>query len=715
MMAAAVSMLPAIALLMVVGLVLPAYVTLGNPGVTLLPDTWLAWAGTLAAAAAAIVLLLYILRRLAPRVRIWLDALTCGLLAAVTVNHVFIFDLLLSPRLHGADPGLTLSPPRAIGSVVLSLVVLLGVAWFASRSARRRGGVALASLLACLGTLIPQAMLHHHNPLRHAQTQKIAPDFFHLSGKRNIIHLLPDGLQSDAVAEVIEQRPDLRERLAGFQFFPNHAGSYPFTAPSLTALLTGRPHDLASGYFLADVDRDFRENSVTSALGRDGYRVHFTGLGPAYCGSDAASCVIASFGSLEAPRPGDDYSIDMLNLGFHLDLSLLRLAPAGLARRIHANGSWIVSRWVRHRLGLSRVPHPLVEDWINRFEVDPEGPPAYFFYHYIGTHRPLRWDSACTRFVESSVTRDALIAQTICVLDGIARLTERLRELGVEDQTSILVSSDHGAGIPAKSRPHEWLLALGQATLMVKAAGDRAPFRMSPAPTTLTDVPGIARAFALGEPWQSPPADRPRRFYWINPAWFSQNQRTPIATDIYALPQDPSQLHAWRLVEMLRPERAPTSLGEFSTDDMTRFRHAGYAHPGSMRVENGAWTYRRLDVVLSAQAAANALRASVRPTQADTRLEILLNGESIDAGRPLPVEGSGQNWIDLALCVEAGRIVAGNNHVSLLVSGEGRAFVRDLALVAEATCDRPPADGDNDRSRPVDRSAADSAPSISRN
>lgn len=685
--------LPAIALIAITGIVLPIYATLGNFSIVLAPRTWLVWLATLVLFIGVLTAVLGWIGRRAPRARAWLDAVICGVLVAVAVNHIVLFDILLRPRLDGSQPGFALSVALAFGSVVVFMAVVLVIAIIARNSERTRRGIAFACLVGTVGTLVPQAMLSRHSAVRIPDV--IALDFFQLSGGRNVIHLIPDALQTDAVAEVMDARADLRERLRGFQFFVNNVGTHPFTAPALPTLLTGTPHDLASGAMIADIERDLRQRSVTSALARDGVRVHFTGLGPSYCGAGAASCVNASFGRLEAPRPGDKVHQEIWNLSLHLDLTLLRLAPAALAPQIHDGSDWMLSGTVRQLLGISRVPHPLIDDWVARFRVEPNAPSAYFLYHYIGTHLPFRWDRECTRLPNAERGRANLIAQTHCVLEGIARLADRLHELGVYDQTAIVISSDHGTGIPDGTASSEVvdpaLVAVARATLMLKAPNDISPFRSSPEPTSLIDVPAIVRAFARGEGWTAPSAPRSRRFFWINHEDFQTQRREPIPHQVFEVPDDPSAADEWNLLEIHRTALAPPALQAFTFADMLQLQRGSLTGPADLQAAGGVWMTRRLDVAISPQAEVNALHVRVRPFVDALSLEVRLNQRSIRPAIPLIIEDPNQWWFELVTCLTGEELVDGNNLVTLVTSGGvGRALIGDITTVAHSECSVTP-------------------------
>ena len=113
-----------------------------------------------------------------------------------------------------------------------------------------------------------------------------------------------------------------------------------------------------------------------------------------------------------------------------------------LKEQIYNDGNWFFADTTLD--GSSPWPDPVLREWIDNMVV--AGPqPRYKWYHYIGTHIPPRWDAECVFNRELERTRKQYYDQSLCVLTGIARFAEKLREHGIFDKTAIIISGDHGA------------------------------------------------------------------------------------------------------------------------------------------------------------------------------------------------------------------------------------------------------------------------------
>ncbi len=128
--------------------------------------------------------------------------------------------------------------------LAVAVVVTTLLQWFRPRS---RWLAALPILSSSL-LLIPALLEYSGDAEAVAQGQNIDPAVFEFSRNGNVIHLLPDGLQSDIAQQVLEENPDLAAEFEGFTFFANHLGMFQGTAPSIPTILTGKPFELDQGH-----------------------------------------------------------------------------------------------------------------------------------------------------------------------------------------------------------------------------------------------------------------------------------------------------------------------------------------------------------------------------------------------------------------------------------------------------------------------------------
>ena len=108
--------------------------------------------------------------------------------------------------------------------------------------------LALVPVLSSLLLLVPALLAYSPTANPVTEDQDIDPAVFGFSRQGNLVHLLPDGFQSDVVQQVLEENPQLAEKFEGFTLFANHLGMFQGTAPSVPTILTGTPFRLQDGH-----------------------------------------------------------------------------------------------------------------------------------------------------------------------------------------------------------------------------------------------------------------------------------------------------------------------------------------------------------------------------------------------------------------------------------------------------------------------------------
>lgn len=329
---------------------------------------------------------------------------------------------------------------------------------------------------------------------------------FELSRTRNAFHLVLDTFNSDVFAEILEaERPLLDRQLSGFIFFEDHAGAFPTTMASMPAMLTGTAYRNEEP--LQKYIRDhFKQGSLFRTLRDQGFRVddvtemHFDNQ--------------SATNFFRMPRPYVSYEAYTEFAAWQLaDLSLFRHAP-------HVMRSWIFNgqAWrLQNRFGqnlstasTSRRYHPVngaavLDEFARRMRVTTDEP-MYKFIHVGIPHLPVVVNAECdfTRVVR--YTRESFRGQARCGVARVAAFLDRLRQLGVYDDSLIIVTADHGNGLPPRrfandrALPDEDLsVTAGKALalLLIKPPKSTGGVRISQAPTAITDIP-VTVADALG-------------------------------------------------------------------------------------------------------------------------------------------------------------------------------------------------------------------------
>ncbi len=124
--------------------------------------------------------------------------------------------------------------------------------------------------------------------------------------------------------------------------------------------------------------------------------------------------------------------------------------------------------------------------------------PLYKYIHVGIPHRPVVVNGNCDFIGVARGTRAAYKEQARCAVKRVAEILDRLKDVGVYDKTFVVISSDHGSGLPPPQFVNDRQTPMGtvariagnaMALLVVKPLNNNGPVRTSSAPTTITDIP----------------------------------------------------------------------------------------------------------------------------------------------------------------------------------------------------------------------------------
>jgi hypothetical protein len=683
----------------------PLYVRLGNHDLPLGAATALQYV----VAALGLTVALWMSLAIVERRRLPLAEGVVALITAAVLNHVLLFDLVFKGVLDGGPASLATRSAASYLATLLYAAARAGAYILLRRGTMGIGAMSVLVVAVALSTVVAQAISRPRVTLL-AERRPPSPDVFRLSGKLNIVHLMPDSLQTDLVQEALEGNPLLRDRLAGFRLYAGHVGAYPTTAPTLPTIFTGEYFDLSRGYQIDEVGTLFRERSFTNVLADAGFAVNVIGLGSAYCGARYANCVTATFGDLTPRGVLDGEREEHINLARLLDLAAVRVVPTLLVPTIYARGNWSLSRALRRLNGFGTVLDPFFHEWAGRMRVDAEAPPTYLFYHYIGSHPPAQWDARCTFTGAMPLARAPLLAQTECVLQGIAELAAALKRANVLDRTVIVVNGDHGTGLAPLSvsvplaNPQVRVTDLGQAraALLIKALGDTGPFRVTAEPTAHLDIRptllGIAGLKEDGPGFdlmtEAVPDDRVRLYHVLYD--FRWGRTDPVSHVRFAVGRDVLNTEDWSVDAFVAARALPRTFGVFGTRDLTLLQ-AGAIALGAMD-ERGLWVAgRRLSVLLAPRDERdNALTVTLRlpEAHAGAGVTIRVNGVIVDR-HAVVASADARGWARAQTCVPKSTSRGAHELVELhfsktsIVAGVAvpvSALVRDIAFDRAPPC-----------------------------
>lgn len=511
---------------------------------------------------------------------------------------------------------------------------------------------------------------------------EVKPDVFEFSSTLNLVHLLPDGFQGDLAREVLDDHPGLSARLEGFTLYRDHLGMYQGTAPSVPAIFTGRPFDFKAGYSVNRTSDEINSYAYPVSLQENGFRLDYVTLSTDNCVKGAASCISRPFNDLKARgyfrHKSEHYSYAVLQLA---DLTLFRHLPMYLKEKIYNDGNWFFADSTLD--GISPWPDPVLREWIDNMVV--AGPqPRYKWYHYIGTHIPPRWDAECVFNRELERTREQYYDQSLCVLTGIARFAEKLREHGIFDKTAIIISGDHGVNIkPDDTRGRNPNAALAgvigpaRPTLMIKPLRVREAFQVSDLSTSLIDIaPTALDLVGLDNDYggQSvltidPGIERTRVFKRFTGAelWTGE----PISNETWHINGVARDLGNWSFQDLFYKDLAPASYTAVNFNSASKTSR-GLSFNRALPDEESSWIGGSEFVIL--------VGTEQPQLAASIEIELILHDFTISASKSFSVTVNHQNlegsyslnssneWSLITIPLPDGLLKPGNNQIVLKFS-----------------------------------------------
>lgn len=463
----------------------PMEVYVGNLSSFVMPFEhvwWIMLAATLLAA-----LLLTAVEMLLPRkVSLLLNALTAGLGLGCYVQSMFLNGGMVT--LTGEEMNVT------PGQITVNLVI-----W---------GAILLAVLAATIVLLLKKKEQLAHNVLRYVsaaltgiqalalvtliftsdlsggqlETFLTGNGQFELSKGENVVVFILDTSDVSIVNDTLAQYPELHSELSGFTYFPNATSAYSRTFPSLTYMLTGERF-----YFNEDpalyVDRAFTNGTLLRdmhAAGTD-VRIYTEDIGMI---GNAASDIIAN-STAYAYNQLENLSLPGLVQGMGT-ISLYKLAPYALK-----------DEYEYDPFDIGAESMTLEETYFSNLDCDfyyeladqtltatDDYKKAFRFYHLWGNHPGYCWDANLEFVYDYTPLRtDAMCGS----LRMVAEYVRQMKALGIYDQSTIVITADHGYSGGGDS------LDLPQAAaplMMVKPAGAAdAPLAISSAPVCHEDLP----------------------------------------------------------------------------------------------------------------------------------------------------------------------------------------------------------------------------------
>ena len=266
---------------------------------------------------------------------------------------------------------------------------------------------------------------------------EVAPD-------KNVVFFLLDRFDKKWADMQLKNDPELEKQLSGFTYYENLTGSYSRTCPSVTYLLTGVKCDYEipmSDYFR----KAWSEGSFLRQIRKAGFESRvYSDIPYVMEKSEYGKDAIDNIGY-------PTHSVNRMKiLSAMYGLSAYRYLPEAFKPYYHIYTGDISYGFI---YGGSNVRNNVysIDDIAfrkglvdNRLTVDENSKGAFIFYHLQGAHDPFRMDENGKLMTGQEYTEKGRHKQIKGDLNTIFRYIKQLKELGVYENTTIIISADHG-------------------------------------------------------------------------------------------------------------------------------------------------------------------------------------------------------------------------------------------------------------------------------
>ena len=358
----------------------------------------------------------------------------------------------------------------------------------------------------------------------------------------NIIIFVLDRMDFDYLEPILRKDPGFFDPLTGFTGFNNATSSYARTQPALNHMLTGSE----TAYFCPV--EDFYKDSWTedgkdlpAALNIQGYSVEFyTKL--TYLFSDL-SYAQKNVANVHPTSTVNGVAV----LPKLLQLSAYRYCPIALKPFFWADTNYYNENVLNpsihtpYQFNDAGYAPGFRESTADR----PQG--SFKLYHFDGSHSPYTMKADGTASEEST----SVTEQTMGSFHNLYAAFDRMRELGIYEDATIIITADHGSAV-SDQKPLQKATRIG---LFYKPAGNsQEPFAWSDAPVCTENIAAtIAKAAGLPDAgnyglaldavtWENQPV----RYYYKSIATSgSANEKTIYE---YSITGDAANFDNWTII-----------------------------------------------------------------------------------------------------------------------------------------------------------------------
>ena len=325
------------------------------------------------------------------------------------------------------------------------------------RFIRKAWVIAFVLVISSLANIYPAFQADRartRTQVKHTFTQE---GVLQLSPDRNVLIFILDTFQSDVFAEIIAARPEWRDKLDGFTYFPNATSAFPKTYASVPNLLTGQTFDNSKLFSVFQRDA-FLGNSAPKVLKDHGFDSRFQAFTwQPYFADPRVADNLSAIGSVAGRQWMQRHEFIQLS-----NLALFRLSPFLAKPWVYQDNEF---RLKDSALPVSSAQEPYqlseeqrvfsrgntikdleaLDEMLAFLSADGDKP-TFRVFHFRGIHHPITLDRNLNFIGAQTIDRDSFREQAEGMVTMMDAIFGRLRETGTYDNSLIFVVGDHGCG-----------------------------------------------------------------------------------------------------------------------------------------------------------------------------------------------------------------------------------------------------------------------------
>lgn len=294
---------------------------------------------------------------------------------------------------------------------------------------------------------------------------------FKVSKNKNTIVFLLDRMDKKYMDELLKRDPELCEKLSGFTYYKNFTGSYSRTFPSVAYLLSGvkYDYDIPSAEYMK---KAMSESNFFGALQAAGYESRL------YTDTQYVTGSVESFnGTVKNAKSTEGKAKPMKILSAMLNLSAYRYSPEAMKPYFHIYTDNIAQKYI---FGNKDGSIYTVDDaefyaaFRKKGITTEDNAGSFVFYHLQGAHDPFTMNEKGEAVTLDYLNyKESMYKQIRGDFKMILSYIKQLKAAGVYDNTTIIITADHGRTGTAPSLEEATGENYGERvlTLLIKEAG----------------------------------------------------------------------------------------------------------------------------------------------------------------------------------------------------------------------------------------------------